>query len=121
MQKILVVDDDTDLLFSVERVLQKNHYQVVALSDCTAAAATALEHQPHLMLLDVNMGICDGRELCRELKNSHHFSIPILLFSANGEYAADASNYNADGFIQKPFDSAEFVEFIRKYLLEVSE
>ncbi len=120
MRKILVVDDDADLLFSVTRILRKNDFTVTPLSDCTTAIQVALTDLPDIILLDVNLGECDGREICRELKNNLHLSMPVLLFSANGEYAASVTEHLADGFIQKPFDSAEFIHLINEHVTKQS-
>lgn len=112
----MVVDDDVDLLFSVQMILKKQNYEVVPLSDCTQAITTASQHQPDLILLDVNLGECDGRDICLKLKSESSSAQPILLFSANGEYSGSLKDYKADGFIQKPFSSAAFVAFINSYL-----
>lgn len=105
-----------DLLFSVTRILKKNAFTVISLSDCTVAIQVALNDLPDIILLDVNLGPCDGREICYEIKEKLKLSIPVLLFSAHGEYAASVTDHKADGFIQKPFDSSEFIEMIRMHL-----
>ena len=77
----------------------------------------AVNWKPDLILLDINLGLCDGRQLCYELKTVHHFAAPVLLFSANPELAIAGSYCMADGFIQKPFDTEDLVNIIQHHLL----
>ena len=98
-------------MFIVQQILQSKRYTVISLSDCTTAVNTALEQQPDLILLDINLGPCDGRHICRVLKNDFKLFMPILLFSANKQYASNSKNDGADGFIQKPFTSVDLVKF----------
>ena len=116
MQKILVVEDDEDILFVVARLLKKNDFEVITLSNCKDAIATAMIAHPDLILMDINLGPCDGREICLNLKVKRLFTIPIILFSANCELEPTTSQYKADGFIQKPFEANELVDNLRYYL-----
>ena len=117
MNKILVVDDDADILNSVSWILRKNDFEVVTLIDCRKVLETVRDTKPDLILLDINLGYCDGRQLCLQLKNTNLFNHPILLFSANPEMVESVSLYKADDFIQKPFAIKEFVTTIREHLL----
>jgi DNA-binding response OmpR family regulator len=116
MQKILIVEDDEDILFVVTRLLKKNNFEVVAVSNCKAAVNTAVASNPDLILMDINLGLCDGRDICLYLKIDRLFTIPIILFSANGELEPTSVQYKADGFIQKPFEANELVDNLRYYL-----
>ena len=116
MQKIMIVEDDEDILFIVALLLKKNRFSVIQVSDCKKAVAVALEWMPDLILFDINLGLCDGRQLCLELKTVHHFNAPVLLFSANQELVSNLDLYKADAFIQKPFEAKELVNTIRRHL-----
>lgn len=116
MNRILVVDDDEDILDSVSLVLRRNGFEVISLSDCRQTVERAAEIHPDLILLDINLGFCDGRQLCLELKNRHRFPHHILLFSANPEMAESIELYKADEFIAKPFSIKEFVLTIREHV-----
>lgn len=118
MSKILVVDDDEDILFTVDRILTKNHFDVTCLSDCRKMVQTAQDMKPDLILLDINLGYCDGRKLCLDMKSKHRFGKHILLFSANSEMVKGLSLYGADDFIEKPFDIKRFVETIRQHITD---
>lgn len=116
MQRVLIVEDDEDILFIVSFLLEEKGLSVMPLSDCKKAVAAAMSWKPHLILFDVNLGLCDGRQLCLELKTKYDFKAPILLFSANSELVADLGLFKADGFIQKPFEADELVNTIQKSL-----
>ena len=112
----MVVEDDEDILFIVGLLLKKNGFSVMQVSDCKRAIATALSLMPDLILFDINLGLCDGRQLCLKLKTVHQFTAPVLLFSANKELVSNLDLYKADGFIQKPFEANELVNNIRRHL-----
>ena len=116
MQKIMVIEDDEDILFVVARLLKKNDFDVVTLSNCKDAVKAAKTSNPDLILMDINLGPCDGREICLNLKVRELFTIPIILFSANSELEPTTSKYKADGFIPKPFEANQLVENLRHYL-----
>ena len=116
MNKVLIVDDDADILESVSWILKKNDFEVVTLIDCRKLLETVREMEPDLILLDINLGHCDGRQLCLQLKNKNLFSHHILLFSANPELVESTSLYKADDFISKPFVIKEFVTTIREHI-----
>jgi DNA-binding response OmpR family regulator len=116
MQKVMVVEDDEDILFIVNHILKGNGYSVLPISKCEEAIPKALTYKPNLILFDINLGNCDGRDLCLKLKTEYKFTIPILLFSANVRFASTVSNYKADGFIPKPFDLENFVSIVKEQL-----
>jgi DNA-binding response OmpR family regulator len=116
MHKILVVEDDEDILFVVSRLLKKHDFEVITVSDCKKAVNTAMTSYPDLILMDINLGPCDGREICLNLKVKQLFTIPIILFSANFELEPTTSHYKADGFIQKPFEANKLVDNLRDFL-----
>jgi DNA-binding response OmpR family regulator len=116
MKKVIVVEDDEDILFIVSLILQRNGYSVLSISKCEEAISQALQYKPDLILFDINLGNCDGRDLCLKLKTDYGFTIPIVLFSANVNYASTIIRYKADGFIQKPFDLEELVKTVKEQL-----
>src|SRR3954447_233741 len=116
MQKVMIVEDDEDILFVVTFILKQNGFTVIPISDGEKAIPEALESKPNLILFDINLGRYDGRQLCLELKTVHHVQAPILLFSANITLASTIQSYKADGFIAKPFDMDSLVNTVRKEL-----
>src|ERR1700712_5192676 len=109
MRRIIVVEDDDDILFVVSYMLERNGYIVLPVVVGELVIEEALRVQPDLILMDINLRTCDGRELCLKLKTRHHLQTPILLFSANVHLASTVHLYKADGFISKPFDMDELL------------
>ena len=119
MQKVMIVEDDEDILFVVTFILKQNGFTVIPISDGEKAIPEALESKPNLILFDINLGRYDGRQLCLELKTVYNIQVPILLFSANVTLASTINLYKADGFIAKPFDMDLLVDTVRKELSDV--
>jgi len=111
MDKILVVDDDLDILSLVQTILTMNNFAVVALSSWEEIESKIETFKPNLVLLDVMLNGADGREICRNLNINKN--LPVVLFSANSEMQKDITKYNAKGFIAKPFEISDFVETIK--------
>jgi DNA-binding response OmpR family regulator len=116
MRRIIVVDDDDDILFVVSLILEKNGYVVLPIVVGELVIEEVLTMQPDLILMDINLSTCDGRELCLQLKTKYQLQTPILLFSANVHLASTVLLYKADGFIPKPFDMEELLNTIDKLL-----
>jgi DNA-binding response OmpR family regulator len=119
MQKVMIVEDDEDILFVVTFILKQNGFTVIPISDGEKAIPEAIESKPNLILFDINLGRYDGRQLCLELKTVYNIKVPILLFSANITLASTINLYKADGFIAKPFDMDLLVDTVRKELSDV--
>jgi DNA-binding response OmpR family regulator len=115
MNKILVVDDDTDILTVVEILLKMNNFTVNAISRWEDIDTTINNFSPDLILLDVALGGADGREICKQLKNSEETAhIPVILFSAHYNLVNNIRECMADGLITKPFETSYLLETIRK-------
>lgn len=114
MPKILVVDDDIDILTLVKMTLTMNGFEVSVLSRWESINHTIQNFEPDLILLDVSLGGADGREICKNLKaETQTQHIPIILFSANIEMEKSIENCNAQAFISKPYDLNYFLNTIR--------
>ena len=130
-KKILVVDDDPDLVAAVEAVLKSKSYQVVTAFDGVEGLQKVLDERPDLIILDVIMPKKNGFEVCKELKTDpryHFFSkIPVLLLTV---YPQDREKLHlsmregmvmeAEEYIQKPFDPYELLERAEK-LIETAQ
>ncbi|MEP7236606.1 MAG: response regulator [Ferruginibacter sp.] len=114
MKKILVVDDDIDILALVKMTLTLNGFNTEVLSRWDAIDNSIAKFNPDLILLDVSLGGADGREICRRLKSQHDTQhIPIILFSANIEMEKSIENCNAQAFISKPYELNYFLQTIK--------
>ena len=115
MNKILVVDDDQDILSVVEIVLSMNNFKVKTISKWEAIYATIKNFSPDLILLDVALGGADGRQICKELKKSGNTAhIPVILFSAHYDLVNNIQECMANGLVTKPFETSYLLETIRK-------
>jgi DNA-binding response OmpR family regulator len=109
MKKILIVDDNTDILQVVELILKSHGFQVETVSDGTKAISRTGIFKPDLVLLDVYLGGVDGRQICKELKaDSKTTNIPVIMFSAQSS-RDDVMKYKADDFIGKPFEVTDLM------------
>lgn len=121
MKKILVVDDDVDILNVVQLVLDANGFEVVATSNWQQINTHVDTFKPDLILLDVSLGTQDGRNICKQLKSNHKTKhISVILFSANHNIEKSITECLADNFISKPFDINELVEGINSELMKTN-
>jgi len=105
MAKILVVDDDTDILSVMEILLTMKGFEVQVTSKGENTFPKIESFKPDLILLDVLISGHDGRVICKKLKSNKETShIPVIMFSAHPGAAASIAEYGANDFIAKPFD-----------------
>jgi DNA-binding response OmpR family regulator len=121
MKRILVVDDDIDILTVVQLVLESNGFEVIAISKWQQIYSQIDAFKPDLILLDVSLGTQDGRNICKQLKtNSKTKDISIILFSANHNVHKSIPECLADSFISKPFDINDLIQGINNELMETN-
>lgn len=119
MQRVLVIDDEVELATLTTLLLKKKGYQVRALTQATESIEAAEIFKPDLILLDVRLGVHDGRHICRLLKtNEPTKDIKIILYSAYHEHKEDYKDYGADDFLGKPFEMEQLLEKISLHLAE---
>jgi DNA-binding response OmpR family regulator len=113
--KILLVDDNEDLLLITQIILKGQGYETFLATSIEDATRKIKIHQPQLLLLDVCIGDEDGREYCRQLKsNADTQSIHIILMS--GDDLAMEKNCIGDDFLAKPFDFNELIEKVKEQM-----
>lgn len=118
MKKILVVDDDDDILTAINLILTRNSFNVEMISDWQNIPHTIKRYKPDLILLDVSLRGADGREICSKLKNSKQTAhIPIILVSAFYNLINNLRDCGADDVIAKPFDATHLVDTIVSNLI----
>lgn len=117
MKKILVVDDEEDILISMKSWFLKEGYDVAVTKTCKEAVAILISFQPDIICLDVNVGTEDGRQTCLEIKSQAAYQhIPIILFSANPVYGQSYTDWKADAFMEKPFSLKQLSTLVQRYL-----
>lgn len=107
-KKILIIDDEEDLVYLMKLRLEFQNYQVISLSFSMEALETAKREKPDLILLDIMMPEKNGYEVCKELKADRDtHDIPVILFTAKPqakERIADLyESVGADDYIIKEF------------------
>jgi DNA-binding response OmpR family regulator len=117
--KILVVDDEADLVSVLRFGLEVEGFEVISASDGEQGLSLARETNPALMLLDLMLPKLDGYKVCRALKFDERYrTMPIFILSArSGEDDRRlALEMGADAFITKPYEMKELVARIRTRL-----
>jgi len=117
-KKILVVDDDPDILDFLHDLLELEGY---AVSVSTKGDYLEQLHNgglPDLILLDVFLSGRDGREIVKSLKNQQETrQIPVIMFSAHPSSEETARAAGADDFLAKPFAPDELLAMVHAFLL----
>ena len=117
MPRILIVDDEPEMLRGLEDNLQFEGYQTVTAGDGKKGLALALSEAPDLILLDVMMPGMSGWDLCRELRH-RGLVVPVIMLTARGEEVDRVLGLElgADDYVTKPFSLRELMARIRAVL-----
>jgi DNA-binding response OmpR family regulator len=118
MKKIMVVDDEKDLLALAKGYLKRAGYEVAVTTTCKEGTEILASFKPNLIFLDINVGSEDGREMCKQIKSlAEHKNIPIVLISANDDSLKTYKEYDADSFLKKPFQPSELLDVAARFLV----
>jgi len=117
--RVLVVDDEIDILKAVVLRLQKAGYEVLTAADGKAALQCVKDTKPDLLLIDFCLPLMTGGEVCLMIKSDETLKhIPVIIMSAGADnIQAKISLYFIDDYVVKPFEHAVLLEKI-KVLLE---
>jgi len=117
-KRILILDDDQDILDIVSYLLTEGGYEVQTLASGEQIASAIHQFNPDLVLMDVMLADMDGRLICRDLKadaSTHH--IPVILISGTHDLAASLHQQGApNDFIPKPFDIELLLQKVKHQL-----
>jgi DNA-binding response OmpR family regulator len=113
MLKIMIIEDDLDLLHGLRFLLQAYHCKICPLSDADEIQKTVGLLQPDLILLDIKLDHSNGLDVCREIKNSYLKNTPVYIMSGLPDVDKKAYEAGADYFIPKPFDSETLLAKIK--------
>jgi DNA-binding response OmpR family regulator len=104
-KRILVVEDDYDILCVLTDLLNDEGYEVVGLNFTASIVESVRESRPDLVILDFLLAGVNGGEHCLELKAHPEFSgTPVILMSGFPRFPESFGDFGSDGFIEKPFD-----------------
>jgi len=110
-KRILVLDDNQDILDIVHETLSYEKFDVKSTSESTDVIPLLEQFIPNLVILDYRVSGTNGGELCRQIKLHPDFKhVPVIIFSAYVNHADELSAYGCDAIINKPFDLTELVE-----------
>ena len=125
-QKILVVDDDPDILEAISMILESQGYQVVTAQDGIEALANLKAEKPALMILDLLMPKMDGFAVCKELQDprwAKYRDIPILILTSVREEASrrryeleTGLELDVDDYVEKPVSPDTLLERVGRLI-----
>jgi DNA-binding response OmpR family regulator len=111
MSKVLVVDDEPEIVQFVSSALEDEGYEVFRAANGRQAVDAAGRDRPDLIVMDMQLPRKDGHEVAQEVRRIHG-DIPILLITADGRAQEKAQRVGAFAFLSKPFDLAELVALV---------
>jgi two-component system alkaline phosphatase synthesis response regulator PhoP len=121
--KILLVDDEPDILEFMDYNLKKEGYKTLLAKNGQEAVEIALREKPHLIILDIMMPVMDGIEACRQLRSNPDFNNTVIAFltARNEDYSQIAGfDVGADDYISKPIKPRVLTSRIKALLRRFS-
>ena len=127
--KILVIDDDPDLVETLKIILETRSYRILSAFDGEEGLKKVKEENPDLIILDLLLPKEDGDVLCRELKGDPRYAdIPILVLTAVAEKMSaklfpthKISSLPADDYVDKPVQPQDLLDRVKKLLARSKE
>jgi DNA-binding response OmpR family regulator len=120
-ERILIVDDEPNIVISLEFLMRREGYEVEVAADGEAALAAMAERTPALVVLDVMLPGVNGFEVCRRVRAEPRWrGMKILMLSARGREAEVAKGLalGADAYVTKPFSTRALVAQVAEMLGE---
>lgn len=122
-KKILIVDDEPNIVISLEFLMKREGFQVFVANDGEVALEQLAAHQPDLVLLDVMMPKRNGYEVCQQIRSNVAWQqTKVIMLTAKGRDTEMAKGMamGADAYMTKPFATKELVAQV-KHLLGIAE
>ena len=117
--KILIVDDEPNIVISLEFLMQQSGYEVAIARDGEEALAQMASFQPDLVLLDVMLPLRNGFEVCQKIReNSLWNRVKVVMLSAKGREieVSKGLTLGADAYITKPFSTKDLIAQVQRLL-----
>lgn len=116
-KRILILDDNPDILDIVEETLSYEKFDVRSTSTGDEVMPMLEDFSPALVILDYRVAGINGGELCKQIKcHPKYKDTPVIIFSAYVNYEDELSDYGCDAVINKPFDLTELVEKVNSLI-----
>jgi len=117
MKKILVLDDNIDILEMIKEVLSYEHFEVRGLIAGANILSAAVEFRPDLMILDYRLQDSNSGELCRMFKSHPTFkNVPVIICTAYIVPSLNLTEFRCDAVITKPFDIDNLVDTVNRLI-----
>jgi DNA-binding response OmpR family regulator len=117
MNKVLLIDDDLDLLEVLSSALAYFGFEVKTSSYTDDILSLVTVYQPDLVIIDYIMEGVNGGEMCSAIKKKESTkNIPVIILSAYEKVIKSLGNYGCDMFISKPFDMQDLIKKIRQVI-----
>ncbi|MDO3626671.1 response regulator [Mucilaginibacter sp. BT774] len=117
-KKIIIFDDDEDILSICSYVLEEQGWEVHAFTDCNNVTEKVSRIRPDVILMDNWIPDAGGIVATQTLKNDSTLkNIPVIYFSANSDIQLLASNAGAESYLAKPFDLQQLEQVIHNVLV----
>jgi len=119
--KVVVIDDSKTIRRTAETLLKKAGCEVITATDGFESLSKVMEHQPHIIFVDIMMPRLDGYQTCALIKNNQNFkTIPIVMLSSkDGLFERARSRIvGAEHYMTKPFTREELLNTIKNYVVD---
>lgn len=116
---ILLVDDEKDLLETMEMALESQGFNVITAFDGEEGLAKAVSEKPDIIILDLMMPKMNGYQVCWELKNREETkSLKVIMLTAKTQESDKFWGFEtgADDYVTKPFEMSELIKKITKFV-----
>ena len=118
-KKILLVDDEQDMVYAVKMQLEADGFRVLTAPDGQEGLDKARKEKPDLIILDLMLPRIDGYKVCRMLKFDEKYkNIPVIIYTARAQEVDEKLGYEvgADAYLTKPFDPKKLLAKINELL-----
>ena len=116
MKKILIIEDDRNLLNELREFLENKGYEVETVNNFLKASELALEMRPDLVILDINLPGISGFDICREIKEKSNIPVLMLTSRVGIEDEIKGLEIGADEYLAKPVDTRRLILRMEKLL-----
>ncbi len=112
--KVLIVDDEPNIVVSLQFLMKKAGYETSVARDGDEALLEVERFRPDLVLLDVMMPRRDGYEVCQQLRSSGWDDLKIVMLTAKGRQTEVTKGlaFGADAYVTKPFSTSDLVDTV---------
>ena len=114
--KVLVVEDEVNIMNLVSALLETNGYQVISAKTCASAKALYASYIPDIIILDLGLPDDDGMNLLKDIRQNSLTPVIVLSARSSEKDKVDALDQGANDYVTKPFGSAELLARVRSVL-----